>query len=63
MAVLANASHDGCESPEFDLPLVDDLSEGEADSMSRPSKRAKRGTNERDTLDEEEALAIRMLRG
>ncbi|KAF8523754.1 DEAD-domain-containing protein [Hysterangium stoloniferum] len=64
VAVLGNVPDDGYESPEFGLPLVDDLSEVDEKGLtSRPFKRTKRDTNESDTLEEEETLALRMLRG
>ncbi|KAF8584632.1 DEAD-domain-containing protein [Ramaria rubella] len=60
--MIADVSDDGYESPDFDLPSNDtELSENEP--ASHPVKRAKNYHPTKNTLELEEELALRMLRG
>ena len=52
---------DGYESPEFDLPFIESISDEEP--SQRPSKRVKGHNRVDDGLEAQEELALRMLRG
>ncbi|GJJ14735.1 hypothetical protein Clacol_009002 [Clathrus columnatus] len=65
-AVLAkddDDDDDGYESPEFQLSSSDETELSEAASVAPPPKRQRRVQDNLDSLAEEEALALRMLRG